>query len=914
MLLAKKLDYPIQDSMINQRFKIPTDVPLFISLSNFNDRFYQLFFSIKQLVFQINLITENQVWDDFVWTNSNFIKEAFVKNSVTDRTLKTQYIATNTGLTRIYPSRKWHMEPESVTVDLFDPRYRPWFIAAQSAPKDVLFLIDMSGSVKGQTIHLIRMTILHILTTLGPNDYMNAIWFNTRREFALRGCSNGFIPATTLNKKILREHLEHLEERDQANLTPALELSFKIFSEGRLNVSKFWEFNNAEHSSGGHKLIMLFTDFDEEHPASVFENYNPTLPNNPIKIFGFSMGFGTGPLSVLNYLACRTNGGHFVVDSVSDVRHQAINYLTKLSELLHNAFSEKPLFLRPISWSNLMMDVQGGGPVITLSLPIFSQVRNRSQVAAVAGLDIELKQLVKVLPNNDQIYAFIIDNNGIVIYHPKLKLPTELALNYGTCVHCLNIALALLQQTELYAIRRTACFDRRSRQRATSKIQFTQTDETVLKLMGLFDSIPTYDIKDFERNSNKFFEFRTAMIDRNCSEESIVDNDREYFCVPVDGTPLVVGFVFFPKNTAVTLESDFKKPKYFTSSLVGYLITDQRICEGAINQYNVNERFDVLMGSSFCDKDLNHMNAIVAASKRWIQHWPKLESNSTCASTPLPNGFDAFYHILSFIHTPTGFTAFYPNCSTKPIHSALETFQHRQSSIDGNANKLHIFPTFLTPTTLVVHKNIYDSTYNKHLATVGEQKRCHIVTETGHIVAGFSANRHLTSVDIFVFHELIKKSYATKWTVLDPQSHCSPLRWYFYPSNAAAPRPHSLITILFRLTKLLTSTFWIELVLVLKTAIRYVQTQPLPMEDRCVYSETSHDELCTMEYPNYAIRINTTQYFYVNTGKCMRDVRIFPIPDTSLYLFVMQKPCENETVPESLRKQNRIHRAHPPPN
>ncbi|VDD90447.1 unnamed protein product [Enterobius vermicularis] len=858
-------------------------------------------------------VAENEVWRDFLWTKSNLIKEAFVKNAATDKTLKTQYIATHSGLTRIYPqfaARKWVMKPESITVDLFDPRYRPWYIAAQSAPKDVLFLIDMcltvsvnelsarcwSGSVKGQTIHLIRMTILHILTTLGPNDYMNAIWFNTKREFALQGCSDGFLPATTINKRVsrpvsvLREHLERLEERDQANLSPALKLGFKVFSEGKLDVSRFWD-QSAGNTSGGHKLIMLFTDFDEEPPTAVFDDYDPKLPNNPIKIFGFSMGFGTGPLSVLNYLACRTNGGHFVVDSVSDVRHQAINYLTKLSGLLFSALFEKPVESRPVSWSNLMMDVQGRGPVLTLSMPILSPVRNNSRVVAVAAVDIELKQLIRMLPNNDQIYAFIVDNNGIVIYHPKLKLP----------------------KTELYAVRRMACHDRHSRQRGGSKIQFTQTDETVLKLMGLFDSIPTYDIKDLEPHSAALFEFRKAMIDRNCTEQPVLDDNREYFCSAVDGTPLVVGFVMSRKKTALFLNVTTKKPRKFESNLVGYFLTDQHICDGQLNEYDVAERFDALMSSNVCDDELNEINALVYASKEWIHSWPSLISNNSCAANPIPAGFDPFYFILSFIYTPAGFTSFYPNCSIKLMESALEEFKHRNFDNYQDENKLQLLPTFSKPPNIITYKNLYDAIHQKLLATVGViwtstfltsyfknltvnlkapnssdwnvcygSRRCHMVTETGHIVAGFNSEKHLAEADVFVLHELVKRSFAKRfiiffmqsfrWTEIDSQAQCPPLRW-------------------------------MELLVLFKATIQDVQSQPVPLDDRCVYSETNHDELCTVEYPNYWIHINQTQYFYVNTGKCMRDVRIFPVPGVSLYLFVMQKPCENETVSDTLKKQ-----------
>ena len=85
--------------------------------------------------------------------------------------------------------------------------------------------------MKGQTIHLIRMTILHILATLGPNDYMNAVWYNVRREYALRGCSDGFLPATTVNKKVKCLHFcDLLNEFLKSEL-------FLLFRQFRLEIS-----------------------------------------------------------------------------------------------------------------------------------------------------------------------------------------------------------------------------------------------------------------------------------------------------------------------------------------------------------------------------------------------------------------------------------------------------------------------------------------------------------------------------------------------------------------------------------------------------------------------------------------------------------------------------------------------------
>lgn len=52
----------------------------------------------------------------------------------------------------------------------------------------------------------------------------------------------------------------------------------------------------------------------------------------------------------------------------------------------------------------------------------------------------------------------------------------------------------IFQKTEIYSVRRTACYDKRLKSRGNGRIQFGEADERVLKLMGLTDSIPTIDI------------------------------------------------------------------------------------------------------------------------------------------------------------------------------------------------------------------------------------------------------------------------------------------------------------------------------------------------------------------------------------------------------------------------------------
>lgn len=69
------------------------------------------------------------------------------------------------------------------------------------------------------------------------------------------------------------------------------------------------------------------------------------------------------------------------------------------------------------------MDSQGAGPTLTISMPILNTMENGSGLLGVAGVDIRFKQIAKILPEHEQMYAFIVDNNGIAVYHPKLKIP-----------------------------------------------------------------------------------------------------------------------------------------------------------------------------------------------------------------------------------------------------------------------------------------------------------------------------------------------------------------------------------------------------------------------------------------------------------------------------------------------------------
>lgn len=54
------------------------------------------------------------------------------------------------------------------------------YIQAATSPKDVVIVVDVSGSMKGLRLTIAKHTINTILDTLGENDFVNIIAVSAR--------------------------------------------------------------------------------------------------------------------------------------------------------------------------------------------------------------------------------------------------------------------------------------------------------------------------------------------------------------------------------------------------------------------------------------------------------------------------------------------------------------------------------------------------------------------------------------------------------------------------------------------------------------------------------------------------------------------------------------------------------------
>lgn len=66
--------------------------------------------------------------------------------------------------------------------ELYDFRTSSWYIDAATSPKDIVILLDSSGSMTGLRRELAKSVVSAILDTLGNNDFVNVYKFSDTIE------------------------------------------------------------------------------------------------------------------------------------------------------------------------------------------------------------------------------------------------------------------------------------------------------------------------------------------------------------------------------------------------------------------------------------------------------------------------------------------------------------------------------------------------------------------------------------------------------------------------------------------------------------------------------------------------------------------------------------------------------------
>uniref|UniRef100_A0A8C2PUM0 Calcium voltage-gated channel auxiliary subunit alpha2delta 1 n=1 Tax=Cyprinus carpio TaxID=7962 RepID=A0A8C2PUM0_CYPCA len=350
------------------------------------------------------------VLNELNWTEA--LEDVFKKNREEDPTLLWQVFGSATGLARYYPASPWMDARKTPSkIDLYDVRRRPWYVQGAASPKDMLILVDASGSVSGLTLKLIRTSVSEMLETLSDDDYVNVVHFNTKVNNT--ACFDHLVQANVRNKKILKDAVQNITAKGITNYTKGFEFAFNQLS--NQNITR----------ANCNKIIMLFTDGGEERAEEIFSRYNI---DKKVRVFTFSVGqhnYDTGPIK---WMACANKGYFYEIPSIGAIRINTQEYLDVMG---------RPMVLadaKEVQWTNVYLDALELGLVVTGTLPVFNKTKSREGgsrnqhqnqlILGVMGVDVSLDDIKRLTPRftiGPNGYYFAIDPNGYVLLHPNLQ-------------------------------------------------------------------------------------------------------------------------------------------------------------------------------------------------------------------------------------------------------------------------------------------------------------------------------------------------------------------------------------------------------------------------------------------------------------------------------------------------------------
>nr|XP_022916420.1 voltage-dependent calcium channel subunit alpha-2/delta-4 [Onthophagus taurus] len=343
---------------------------------------------------------------------SEELDSVFKNNYQSDPSLSWQYFCSSSGVMRHYPAKKWIYDENT---DIFDCRIRTWYIEATTCTKDVVILLDNSGSMEGMNSHIASLTVYSILDTLSNNDYINIMSYSQGFNYTVPCFEGLMMKATSENIEKFKEAVRLLNPNGKTNVESALIESLNI-------LKKYRGKRNCSETDPCNQAIMIITDGVTKNYTNLLLKYNSfengTRP--PVRIFTYLIGTEATAEREIREMACRNRGYYSHIDTLEQVTKSVYEYVKVIA---------RPLVLQgtehPISWTHAYADpasVENGHIRLLTSaaIPTF----DGEQLLGVAGTDVPIDELKKLTyPYNIGVNAhvFIISNNGYIIVHPAWR-------------------------------------------------------------------------------------------------------------------------------------------------------------------------------------------------------------------------------------------------------------------------------------------------------------------------------------------------------------------------------------------------------------------------------------------------------------------------------------------------------------
>ena len=342
------------------------------------------------------------------------------------------YFGGSSGAVRIFPGRQ--------KSNGMDARSMSWFSGAASPQKDVVFVLDLSDSMKEDWLELKRgvRSVIHSLTS---DDFMQIII--TQNGHVKRfGCaaSTGLTRATLDTKLEVFQWLDELEPRGKADLNRAVVELYDVFFEAIGDAENIGLLSN---SSNCVKIAMLIAATPDAVTLNI-ENLIDSI-DRELSVIIHSWIVGKAVAAAENYADddfSHSSGGFYD----ASCSHSGVwTSSGKLSESLLKSYQwlaagftrSTPLWTLGFGGDFSLFSNESRATthstVLSASLPIYSPYEDYPVVLGVVGIDINFDSLLDILEKEEigLSYAFLTSRFGETIVHPRAPNIEQFSLFNG---------------------------------------------------------------------------------------------------------------------------------------------------------------------------------------------------------------------------------------------------------------------------------------------------------------------------------------------------------------------------------------------------------------------------------------------------------------------------------------------------
>ncbi|CAK1553799.1 unnamed protein product [Leptosia nina] len=259
---------------------------------------------------------------------SEALLSTFRENYAQDATLDFQYFCSASGFLRHYPAALWD-SLYNLNVgadDVFDCRLRPWYVSASGAPRDILILLDASGSMYNSsnlvTAEHLTGTLLNALT---DDDQVNVLRFNVKVQSPISCFNDKLVSANNVNSAAMMSALRRQKLKNESLIGDVLAYSVNLLKKQ----------HNLDKPLSCQQAIVLITD-------SLYINYTDLMrqldPEGKIRLFIMWLhdqyGLRDNTRNLGSSMSCDRDGYFAELITDSDVTEQVMRILRVLERPL----------------------------------------------------------------------------------------------------------------------------------------------------------------------------------------------------------------------------------------------------------------------------------------------------------------------------------------------------------------------------------------------------------------------------------------------------------------------------------------------------------------------------------------------------------------------------------------------------